>query len=291
VPRSILPGSYLLLAGAYRPSPGGPVPLLTVDDALRVTLGTLQIEPSSLPPVTRREVSIPFGQQIALRGYDYDLSVPGRARLYLHWYGIAAEETTVDLALTLPDNRLLSADTLSWQMPGFFTTVYEVPDFEVVSGLRLALEQQGQPLWGNAAWNLPLLPEVALAGPVPGERYIMIGEVIVTGYGIKAASGTVSAVDVWLTMRSMAPVVQDVSIQLAAGSLARFNGTPVGGAIPTLKWNWGATVTDSIHLEWAVQQDTMPELALSLYDTFTGENWPVLDPKLAENGPFLILTP
>ncbi len=67
---------------------------------------------------------------------------------------------------------------------------------------------------------------------------------------------------------------------------AQSDGTPVGGAIPTLKWIAGSQVADRRTL--SIPADAAPgtaQLVMALYDAFTQQNLPLLDPFLAALGP------
>ncbi len=67
---------------------------------------------------------------------------------------------------------------------------------------------------------------------------------------------------------------------------AQSDGTPVGGAIPTLKWIAGSRLTDRRTLK--VPANATPgtaQLVLAVYDSFTQQLLPILDPALAAQGP------
>ena len=64
------------------------------------------------------------------------------------------------------------------------------------------------------------------------------------------------------------------------------DSTPVGGAIPTLKWIAGSRLTDRRSL--TVPANAAPGLAqlvLAVYDSFTQLGLPILDPQMAAQGP------
>jgi hypothetical protein len=63
------------------------------------------------------------------------------------------------------------------------------------------------------------------------------------------------------------------------------DGTPVGGAIPTLKWIAGSRLTDRHTLIIPIDATPGPaQLVLALYDSFTQQDVPILDPQLAAQG-------
>jgi hypothetical protein len=68
------------------------------------------------------------------------------------------------------------------------------------------------------------------------------------------------------------------------------DGTPAGGAIPTLKWIAGSRLRDTHTL--TVPAGAAPgtaQLALAVYDSFTQQPLPILDAALAAQGPTLAL--
>jgi hypothetical protein len=91
------------------------------------------------------------------------------------------------------------------------------------------------------------------------------------------------------------PISHDYSIGLAVTGpgyqwQAQADGTPAGGAIPTLKWIAGSRVTDTRTL--TIPPEAAPGAAtvtLALYDAFTQQNLALLDPALAAQGPALAL--
>ncbi len=292
ISRTVSPGIYRLFAGAYRPSPDGPIPLHDEAGAARRAIGELAIHPADLPPVTSHEWHAPLDDRIVLVGYDYDLSVVGRARLYLHWRIATPVDPDLRLAINGPGPRPLAESWLPLSQPGYVTTAHDLPDTETVGGLWLTASVGDDMLWMRGAWGLPLMPGIALPGPAGGDRYIMVGDVVVTGYAVRGASVPGEETQVSLTLRCTTALTQDMSVQLALGSIARSDSTPVGGTIPTLKWGWGATITDEITVPWPADQPLPPgPLTLTFYDAFTGDIWPVFDPVLSQDGPGLRLTP
>jgi hypothetical protein len=64
------------------------------------------------------------------------------------------------------------------------------------------------------------------------------------------------------------------------------NGTPAGGAIPTLKWIAGSRIADVHTL--TVPPGAAPgpaQVVMAVYDAFTQAVLPILDPVLAKQGP------
>jgi hypothetical protein len=68
------------------------------------------------------------------------------------------------------------------------------------------------------------------------------------------------------------------------------DGTPAGGAIPTLKWIAGSRVRDAHTLTVpAGAAAGTAQLALAVYDSLTQQPLPILDPALAAQAPTLPL--
>ena len=292
IPRTAPPGVYRLLAGLYLQTPDGPQAVHNAQGEDRTQLGELRIHTARLPPVTSRALWVPWGENLLLAGYDYDLSVPGRARLYLHWQ-VLSPSAGQPLTLSVrAGSRELARGELSVAEPGYLTTAHDLPDTETVNGLRVTVEAEGEALRAGGAWGLPLGSSVALDGPVPGERYIMVGDVVVVGYAVAPLPEPAEGVVVLLTMRSMSALTQDITFQLAHGTAAQANSPPAGGTIPTLKWGWGTTIRDRLILQYPSEAPAPPDrpLTLTLYDAFTSQVWPVFDPVLGQ-GVGLPLTP
>jgi len=290
LPRTIPPGEYRLLAGLYRPSADGPLTLADDKGQPRVEIGRIAVGLSTVPPVTARPVYFPFGAVLRLTGYDYDLSVPGRARLYLHWAVAGADPADIWTIAILGSNGELARQTMILTGSGFLTTAHDVPDTEAVSGLRLKLSRDGAALAVRGAFGLPLAGALRLEGPRPGERYVPIGDMVLAGVELLPASQPGESTSVDLTMRSLVPLDRDMTLKLAYGTLAGIDTPPAGGTIPTLKWGWQATVTSWLSLPWPADHPAPPgPLTLTIYDAFTSEAWPILDPVLGQHGPALIL--
>ncbi len=283
IPRTLPPGAYTLLAGAYRVSSSGIVPLSDEIGRDQSSITTLRIEAAELPPVTRHTLHAPFGGDLTLLGYDYDLSVPGRARLYLHW------QTSGDLKairiLIAGDDTLLDDHRQPVDSQGFLSTAHDLPDTATLNGVHLIVQASDEPLPVHGLWNIITGDSLWLPAPQPGERYVPIGETVLTHYDTQATS-TDSSREwvVRLILRSQTAQTTDLSFSLASGD-SRSDGTPVAGMIPSLKWGWDATIEDTLSLTVPTfpAREEQP-LILTLYDAFTSEVWPVLDPALSQDG-------
>lgn len=117
--------------------------------------------------------------------------------------------------------------------------------------------------------------------------------ILLTGFEIHP-SGPVrpgEAVTVDLHFLATRPIVEDdaVKVDLIGPNYAwrvQSDGTPAGGAIPTLKWIAGSRIADRRVL--TIPADAAPgtaQLVLAVYDSFTQQDLPILDPALAARGP------
>lgn len=288
LPRTLPPGTYTLLAGAYRVSPSGIQPLSDSTGQARFPVAALRVEASDLPPVTGHALHTPFGSDLTLLGYDYDLSVPGRARLILHWQTSGALDT---IRLLIAEDDILLADhQQAANSPGFLDTAHDLPDTATLGGVRLTVQTQGEALPVLGPWNFVVGNSLWLPAPQPGERYVPVGAAILTRSETQATP-TESGIEwqVHLTLRSQTAQTADLSFSLAANGF-QLDGTPVDGMLPSLKWGWSATVHDSLRLAVPSSVGDDPPI-LTLYDAFTGDVWPVLDPALNQAGPGLRLSP
>ena len=135
----------------------------------------------------------------------------------------------------------------------------------------------------HGAWGLPVAEAITLPPPQAGDRYVMLGDVVLTGFDahLDLATGDLT---LDLTLRALAPIVQDMSLKFAAEADVLVEGTPADGTLPTLKWGWGATVHETVHVILPADQLPVPDLSLTLYDAFTSEVWPLFDPVWPNSG-------
>lgn len=145
-----------------------------------------------------------------------------------------------------------------------------------------------------------LLATIHRAAPVvqlPSECIPLGVEMCLTGSRLSAPSplhpGDSITVD--LEFQSLRPVLNDYTISVAlTGPDYRWrilsDQTPVGGALPTLKWIAGSRLTDRHTL--TIPPDATPgpaQLTLLVYDAFTQRGLPLLNAELAAQGPALLL--
>jgi hypothetical protein len=297
-----LPSGSDLLAGLYASSADDIVAIPARDGRARVEVGQAREDAHDgapapfevpLPPVSEHPRYDLFADGLILTGYDYDLSLPGRARLYLHWSYWGAGEA--DFVLTLGQGDVLLASEQFRASDGFhFTTAHDLPPD--VEGVRLALEEAGREgrLRVLGPWGVPVGQEVDLPGPGAGDRYIPLGGgVVLTGVQVEAPGALTPGESVRVTLRFRAayPLAEDDVVKLDLigegwAWRAQSDHVPAAGAIPTLKWMWGSAVTDRHMLIVPEAAADVPQarLALLLYDHFTGRPLPILDPALAARG-------
>ncbi len=70
-------------------------PLLAQDGQERTPLASLSLSPNSQPQATLNTLHrvIPGPEKKQLVGYDWDNTLPGQQRLYLHWHSATGYET------------------------------------------------------------------------------------------------------------------------------------------------------------------------------------------------------
>ncbi len=276
-PPTLPPGTYELLAGLYTASPDGTLTPLTADGQPRVPVGTVVAIPPSFPAPTAHPTAITFAGGWRLRGCDWDTTL-NAPRLMLHWEG-RGEEVTVTIdgepAATL-------ASSVSIQLaPGSSS-----PTIGLVSADAAPLRRLGP-------WGVPLSGGVRLQGPEEGDRYVPLGGAMVLSHVDVHPAGALRAggsVRVDLTFLSPRPLLEDdvVKVDMIGegwGWRAQSDHVPATGAVPTLKWLWGSRVADRHRLTVPADVSTTAAWAeLIVYDHFTGERLPILDPELAELG-------
>jgi hypothetical protein len=253
------PGDYTLMIGAYDTEP-----LLDVDGESRTPIGTLDVTASSVPVVTENPANKPAEETESGRnlvGYDWDNSIPGNSRLYLHWMnseGYYSE--SVDVA----------------------DGAFELDSFIGPWGVELdgrELINDGQQLYipfgQGIVWSGRRFEDDGLR---PGEE-LDLPQYFRSGYPIDR--------DLVVSMRLVG--FEDDGFHWAWWDLD--DGVPAMGAIPTLKWIGGSAVRDPHSL--GVDEDALDGQVISpllrLYDAFTGRELPLLDERISQQTPWLPL--
>ena len=251
------PGAYTVAVGAYRSDTGER--LSGEDGREPVSVDTLTVAPLARPLATQNSVYRPLAEgEEVLVGYDWDVTLPGRPRLYLQWrtgdgYRVEVRDPPAGLAHLPPT----------------------IGPWGLTRRTSLAVEE--------GAHYVPL-----------GEGIIWLGEELVTSEQVIRPGQTILLAQRFAASRA---VRNDtiVSVRLigyeadgvrwAWWDLA--DGVPGLGAIPTLKWIGGARIWDPHVLN--VSQEATPGQTLGglvrLYDAFTGRPLPILDERILEEQP------
>jgi hypothetical protein len=288
---TVKPGRYRLIAGVYITlEEGGWQRLTTKDGQDAVMLGFVQVQPLRVAPVTQHEELCPFDGGYTLVGADYDHSLPGQLRLYLHW--------RTDNSITQPQRAVVfSSDMVlaEVQLPAmpvgkYFTTAHDLP----VDAKDLALEVQslanGEAAPWLGPWKLPFGRRLALPTPNPDERYVSLGgEMVLIKAEYPATSDRFTSLPTWLTFVGTRALTRDYTVSATLRGEAgtwqtQHDGTPALGAIPTLKWIRGITVRDEHDLPLPADAAGRGVLRLTVYNAFTLQPLPVLDERFARLG-------
>lgn len=279
------PGEYHLIAGVYVTFDDGSWERLqTPDGRDAVTLGTVHVLPRAEAPATAQHLSLAWADGSRLVGVDYDDSVAGVRRVYLHWHRPAG---AAEIGLSLVrGGQVVGQAQLAGGAAGYRTVACDVPPG---SALSLAATANGQPLAALGPWHLPVHFALPLPNRGPGARYLDLGNemVLVGARWQPAAPQPGAALAAEFQFLSSRPLTSDYSVSLSLegeGWRAQNDGTPAMGAIPTLKWLRGWTVRDPRHLELPADAHGPARLRLAVYDAFSLEGLAVGDERLARAG-------
>ena len=251
------PGAHTVAVGAYRTISGER--LAGENGEERVAADTLTVTALTRPLATQNPVYRPLAESEGrLIGYDWDVTLPGRPRLYLQWQTEAGyqvevqdvDEGSADLPPTVGPWGLTELASLTVEEGEHY-----VPFGEgiVWLGEGLAAGEEGV----RPGETLLLAQEFAVSRPVDENAVVSVRLI---GY---EADG----------------------VQWAWWDLA--DGVPALGAIPTLKWIGGSRIWDPHRLE--VSQEATPGQTVGglvrLYDAFTGRTIPILDERIVQEQP------
>ncbi len=285
------PGQYQLIAGVYITLEEGGWRRLTTQDGSDTTLlDTVEIQPTRVTPVTAQGMSRPFAGGYTLAGADYDRSLPGQLRLYLHWYVQQAPVRAQRAVILSKEATLVSADLAMAPAGSYFTTAHDLPAEAGDLTLELQNAVDGMPAAWLGPWRIAVGRRVRLPPPSMGARYVPLGgEMVLTSVEYPATVDRSSSLSTVLTFVAARPLTHDYTVSLslngeANGWRAQHDGTPALGAIPTLKWIRGTTVRDEHHLQLPSDAAGPGVLRLTVYDAFTIQPLPVLDERLARLG-------
>ncbi|NLG28059.1 MAG: hypothetical protein GX557_09115, partial [Chloroflexi bacterium] len=295
------PGEYQLITGFYYTTADGWV-RLQADGQDHVALISLYVRAAEEPPATLHARSDDYANGLRLVGVDYDQSVAGQTRVYLHWRNALrrvpdssdapSQVTAAGVVQAWSDGRALAQATVPALGPGQSATVaLDLPGGVASVSLRL-VRADGAPVARLGPWHRLRARDAALRLPTASAHYVPLGgEVAFVGWDnqpLEVRSGE----SLVLRPRFLAlrPLVHDRTVsvglrQTATGWERKDDGTPALGAIPTLKWVRGWLVEDVRRLE--LPDDTPAgELALTLqvYDAFGLQPLGVLDERLVREG-------
>ncbi|HOG45937.1 MAG TPA: DUF2723 domain-containing protein [Anaerolineae bacterium] len=281
-----VPGEYRLVAGAYITFADGTWQRLrTPDGRDTIELGAIHVHPRAEAPATAQPLRLAWADGSRLVGVDYDDSVAGQRRVYLHWYRPAGA-TDLDLTLSRGGQPAGQARAAGGAEAGYQSVACDVPPG---GGLSLAVAQGGQPLAALGPWHLPLHRPLPLPNRGPGARYLDLGgEMALVGAHWPAAGPQPGApFRAELQLLAARPLSHDYSISLSLegeGWRAQHDGTPALGAIPTLKWLAGWQVRDPHLIDVPTNAGGPARLRFAVYDAFGLQGLAVGDDRLAMAG-------
>jgi hypothetical protein len=253
-----LPGNYTLMIGGY-----GSEPLLH-EGEVRTAVSTLALTARATPFYTQNRLRRPLAGTLAqhqqLVGYDWDHTLPGSPRLYLHWH--------------TPD--------------GYFNQVYDGSE-------PVSLPATSGP-WGiRQEWSIPRSTGSGHYVPL-GQGLIWLGEnrlpQPVTQPEISLPQRLAGSQPVLRDLVISVRLVGFEPDELHWAWTDLQDGIPAMGAIPTLKWIGGSEVVSPYRLEvgeTAVSGQTIGGF-VRFYDAFTSEPLPILDERLTAEQPGIPLT-
>ncbi len=283
------PGRYRVTLGANTPTAPGFETLPADGGADAVTLTHLELtpieyNPQSVPFTLHRQ-AVPFDGGPTLVGVDYDRSMPGTLRVYLHWRG-PSEETWQAQVRSGGDAE--GAVSLAPISKGDYRTVAVDLQGPVDGPLWLALtDGRGQVKAAARPWGWPT-DDVRLPAPTSDARFVPLGDemAVVGASAHPTGPGEIMTVDVALV--ALRPLTSDdgISVRLVddeARWLAAHDCQPALGAIPTLKWIRGSWVVDR-HLLEVPAHFTGGEVRATLvaYERFRMTPLPAMDGRFGE---------
>ncbi len=244
-----LPGEYVVLAGAYDSEP-----LVDSSGQERALLTEIPVTARSHPYATfnplQRSIPSEGGRQLV--GYDWDNSLPGQQRLYLHWREDGDYQTEI-------------RDNDAGSLPPFAGP------------------------WGvlNDRWVRVTRPGSGFYVPF-GQGIIWYGDQLEASQSVDPDQ-TVRLYQDFLSSR---PVMRDyaISVRLIGYEEDGYHwdwwdlddGIPAMGAIPTLKWIGGSRVRSPhfVSVDKDAPAGQQIGAALNLYDAFTSRVLPILDERI-----------
>jgi hypothetical protein len=217
----------------------------------------IEIVPGDMMPITLNESYRPIDDQPSeiLVGYDWDTTLPGKERLYLHWTGESGSYR----------NEVIDGPDLD--MTG-------LPPYRGPWGV---LFQNWQfPAGRNSGHYIPFGQGIVWTGqPLPGSSP-RAGETVILRQLLHSA---------WPLNRDYVVSVRLIGLEPDGVHWAWWDlqdSIPAMGAIPTLKWIEGSQVRSPHRLTVSTSATPGQSLtgALTLYDAFTNRRIPILDERI-----------
>jgi len=207
-----------------------------------------------------------------LLGADYHLADPqGKDKLYLHWRYSGDGSRSYQILLH-SGGELVDEQRLDLPGAGYFITCHQLP--EASEELALELRRLNEPVRLLGPWRWPQEVRLKLPRARKGAKFVQFEEelALIESHTRWLASGR--ELEVSLEFMALKPILRDYTVSLQLEEVggrwrAQDDGTPAGGAIPTLKWLRGMRIPDRHRLQ-------MPEgtiggeaiLWLTIYNAF-----------------------
>jgi hypothetical protein len=283
------PGEYRLVAGVYVTfADGSWERLRTADGQDAVELGRIHVRPRSSPPATAGALDLAWGDGSRLVGLDYDDSVPGTRRMYLHWYRPAGA-AVLDLRVTAWRHpEAVGLQVPGGQEGGYVTVACDLSPEAGLAALEATAGGERIPALGP--WHRPIAtPSWPMQVPPPGARYLDLGgDMVLAGARWRPETPAPgSPLTAELQFLAQRPLLADYSVSLSLEGQdwrAQHDGTPVLGAVPTLKWLAGWRLRDPRFIAVPAEAQGPAHLRLTVYDAFTLTPLAVGDDRLAKVG-------
>ncbi|MFP3896731.1 MAG: protein O-mannosyl-transferase family [Anaerolineales bacterium] len=284
------PGEYQLIMGFYY-AQGENWERLPVEGQDHLVLRAIDVHPMKQIPATLHGMTRPFANGLHIRGADYDQSVAGQTRVYLH-LGQSTPSNEGSQIHLLHDGETIVQQAVP-DLPAGATTTLALDVPADLRSLSLALTTPaGRAIPRLGPWHHPLSGNVHLSLPRGNAHYVPLGgKMVFLGLDPLPQNATPGeAVQLTPHFFSLRPLVNDYSISVGLKDRAsswerKADGTPAMGGIPTLKWLRGWRVRDP--REVVVPEDApvgTAEATVSVYDAFTLHPLHVLDERLAREG-------
>ena len=251
-------------------------------------LAKVEVVPPTLRPVTLHPLNQPFASGLTLIGVDYDTSLEGARRVYLHWRRFGADDGNYDVLLYAGGSVAARSRLPQVPLGAYLTTAYDLP--LTAMPLQVELRSADDVITPRLApWGWPRGGRFALPTPLPRSHYVDLGgEMLLAGVEYRRLPGDTVRVELRLVAKK--PLLRDyvVSVRLtdeAGYLLSQDDSVPALGALPTLKWIRGSSIADVHFVSVPVGIQTGPlRLSLVVYDAFTMRKLGVLDDRLAKLG-------